>query len=151
MACSPPGSSVHGALQAGTGVGCRAPSRGSSGAKDEPTSLSSSSLSSGLSLTGATWEAPDPASLLNYLSFMSVITNGYVSLITNRYVSAGMGTNVIESYLCKIQQEEEQEDPRPWNNQLPRALGWGGHLSVFSRLRVCKKKTIYFQRWWRKS
>ena len=69
MDYSPPGSSVHGILQAGILEWVAMPSsRGSSQPRIEPTSLMSPALAGGFFSTGATWEAPVESMLLSCFS-----------------------------------------------------------------------------------
>ena len=59
MDCSPPGSSVHGILQAKILEWvAMSPSMGSSRTRDRPMSVMSPELASGFFTTGTTWEAP---------------------------------------------------------------------------------------------
>ena len=89
MVCSPPGSSVHGILQARILEWVAIPSsRGSSWPRDQAVSLTSQALAGGFFTASATWEDPHlniPMCMTNYAS--SDICKGHLFLHPSPYLN----------------------------------------------------------------
>ena len=78
MDCSPPGSSVHGILQARILKWvAMSSSRGSSRTRDRPMSLMSPALANGFFTTSTTWEAPGVVAVATKSGFGKTISFGY--------------------------------------------------------------------------